>query len=71
MTWLDAQSYCVEELNSSLASLTSDQDVQIVVAIRENSDEYFDKDFWIGFTDSSIVSKEGKWIWIDGTSWYA
>lgn len=69
-TWFDAAAYCTEHYNSSLATITSDEELEIAVALREHNGIYSDHDIWIGLTDSSLVSMEGEWVWMDGTSWY-
>ena len=67
-SWYNAQSFCQTEYNSSLATITTENDLHN--AMRVGMDIPNDW-VWIGLTDNSNYTKEGTWIWIDGTSWYA
>ena len=68
MSWLDADAYCEEKYESNLATIISDQDLQIALIIKniQNNDDDHD-DVWIGLSDIALLSKENEWVWSDGT----
>ena len=71
MSWLDADGHCEDVYQTNLATITTDEDLQIALIlknIRNVDDDH--KDLWIGLTDLSVISDEGHWIWSDGTKWY-
>eukprot|EP01084_Bolivina_argentea_P123166 218283_1 len=64
-TWNEAEKYCEEEFNSNLATITSKEELNIVVTMREMNSTYFDGDIWIGLYEDPL---SGAWRWIDGTT---
>merc|ERR1719211_132961 len=55
MNWNDANAYCASTYGTTLATITSDDDAEALLAIK--------KDAWIGLND---LAQEGTWVWTSG-----
>ena len=61
--WEEANNYCITTYHTTLATITTERDYQIVKNIQSKYDQI--GNIWIGLTDKFI---RGYWQWIDGTS---
>ena len=59
MSWSDANDYCHNLFGTSLATIRSDEDAQILFNLSVS------EDFWIGL---NLIG--GAWSWASGHPWY-
>ncbi|XP_052763954.1 snaclec A9-like [Mya arenaria] len=60
-TWDDARSAC-EQVNASLASITSKEEDNFINAFIDGTSDTI----WVGGTDRQV---EGRWKWVSGDEW--
>ena len=60
MTWSDGNDYCTAQYGTSLATITDDEDAQILFDLATAG-----TDAWIGLNEVN-----GEWVWASGYPWF-
>ena len=63
--WQDANNYCISEYESTLATITNNDDNVALRGAVANAGLNSGEDVWIGYNDRN---SEGSFSWVDGTS---
>merc|ERR1719193_1660675 len=56
MRWSDGNDFCAEQVGSTLATITSDDDAQIILDLAKSG-----TNVWVGLRET-----DGKWSWASG-----
>ena len=62
MEWNDGNDYCQSEYGTTLATIRSDDDAQMLLDLFQT-----DGDYWIGLYD--YVGDNSGWAWASGYPW--
>ena len=60
MSWSDGNNYCAAQYGTSLATITNDEDAQILLDLATAG-----TDAWIGLNEMN-----GEWVWASGYPWF-